>query len=120
MAADTTHAHSIITQKTDMDKIMELDKTKLINCVELDPGDRPVFMEYVQKNMHLHEYRTGESTHVTPLTPAITYILSLAHSHTHRHSLEHAGDGVVDSPLSGRLVAFAEPVPRQHVAWRRR
>lgn len=35
MAADTSHAHSIITQKTDMDKILVLDASKLVNCVEV-------------------------------------------------------------------------------------
>lgn len=35
MAADTSHAHSIITQKTDMDKILVLDPAKLVNCVEV-------------------------------------------------------------------------------------
>lgn len=69
MAADTSHAHSIITQKTDMDKILVLDDSKLLNCVELDAGDRAVFMDYVQKNMHLHEYRTGTRLN-TPATAA--------------------------------------------------
>jgi 20S proteasome subunit beta 4 len=33
---------------------------QLLNCVELDPGDRANFMEFVQKNLHLHEFRTGK------------------------------------------------------------
>ncbi len=49
----------MVKRLTDMDKIMLLDAEKLASCVELDPGDRNNFLEYVQKNLHLHEYRTG-------------------------------------------------------------
>ena len=54
-----THGRSITKQIENQDKVLELDSEKLLNCVELDPGDRANFLEYVQRNMHLHEYRTG-------------------------------------------------------------
>ena len=53
------HGQSITKQIEDKDKILELDSEKLLNCVELDPGDRANFLEYVQRNVQLHEYRTG-------------------------------------------------------------
>merc|ERR1712137_1319451 len=61
MAADMNHGRSITVQLTDKDKIRELDSEKLMNCVELDPGDRDNFLEYVQKNMHLHEFVRARS-----------------------------------------------------------
>merc|ERR1711991_931399 len=65
MAADMNHGRSITTQLTDEDKILQVDSEKLINCVELDPGDRANFLEFVQKNLHLHEYRTGKKLSIS-------------------------------------------------------
>ncbi len=56
---DTIFGSSVVKRLTDLDKIMLLDEEKLASCVELDPGDRNNFLDYVQKNLHLHEYRTG-------------------------------------------------------------
>mmetsp|Transcript_21672 Transcript_21672/g.37317 ORF Transcript_21672/g.37317 Transcript_21672/m.37317 type:complete len:200 (+) Transcript_21672:109-708(+) len=57
-AADTTNARSIVVMKENMDKIMELDKHRLL-CMAGEPGDVAQFTEYIQKNVHLYELRTG-------------------------------------------------------------
>ncbi|KAA8497141.1 Proteasome subunit beta type-2-B [Porphyridium purpureum] len=59
-AADMTNARSIVVMKEDMDKIMELDRHRLL-CMAGEPGDVAQFTEYVQKNVHLYQLRTGVS-----------------------------------------------------------
>mmetsp|Transcript_92205 Transcript_92205/g.256647 ORF Transcript_92205/g.256647 Transcript_92205/m.256647 type:complete len:197 (+) Transcript_92205:169-759(+) len=58
LAADSTAARSILTFKHDEDKIMELDASKMMSSAG-EVGDRIQFSEYIQKNMALHELRTG-------------------------------------------------------------
>mmetsp|Transcript_8774 Transcript_8774/g.22995 ORF Transcript_8774/g.22995 Transcript_8774/m.22995 type:complete len:194 (+) Transcript_8774:57-638(+) len=57
-AADCTNARSIVVMKEDVDKVMELDHHKLLSMAG-EPGDVVQFTEYVQKNVHLYELRTG-------------------------------------------------------------
>lgn len=58
VAADATAARSIVIFKTDEDKILKLDKSKLLACSG-PTGDRYQFCEYIQKNIHLYTLRTG-------------------------------------------------------------
>jgi len=58
LAADTGAARSIVVMKQDEDKIMELDKHKLLGGAG-ENGDRTQFSEYIQKNMQLYELRNG-------------------------------------------------------------
>lgn len=57
IGADATAARSIVVFKTDEDKIMQLDDSKLLAAAG-PVGDRYNFCEYVQKNIHLHQLRT--------------------------------------------------------------
>lgn len=57
IGADASAARSIVIFKKDEDKIVQLDKSKLLAAVG-PVGDRYNFCEYVQKNIHLHELRT--------------------------------------------------------------
>jgi 20S proteasome subunit beta 4 len=66
MAADQEASRSIIIYKSDEDKLVELDSTKLLGIVG-PTGDRVHFSEYIQKNLHLYALRSGVSlsTHAT-------------------------------------------------------
>jgi len=63
-AADTAQARSILLMKPDEDKVMALDKFKLLAASGAQ-GDKVQFCEYIQKNIKLYELRTGValSTH---------------------------------------------------------
>jgi len=56
MAGDLNAARSIIVFKDDEDKIMKLDKHKLL-AASGPTGDRVAFTEFVQKNIHLYELK---------------------------------------------------------------
>jgi len=58
VAADAGAARSIYVLKEDEDRIMELDKFKLLGAAG-EQGDRVAFTELIQKNMHLYEVRYG-------------------------------------------------------------
>jgi len=58
MAADQSQSRSIVVIKTDEDKILKLDDSKMLGAAG-PAGDRYQFCEFVQKNLHLHEMRTG-------------------------------------------------------------
>lgn len=60
VVADTSAVQSIVVQKTEEDKIMILDSHKLLGQSG-STGDRVQFSEFVQKNMHLYQYRNGIS-----------------------------------------------------------
>jgi 20S proteasome subunit beta 4 len=64
LAADQKMAHSILTVKLDQDKIMVLEKTKLL-AASGEPGDVPTFTEYIQANLKLANLRNdfAHSTH---------------------------------------------------------
>ncbi|CAA6662743.1 unnamed protein product [Spirodela intermedia] len=64
VAADTSATSSILVHKTNEDKIMKLDSHKLLGASG-EPGDRVQFTEYIQKNVHLYQFRNG-----IPLTTA--------------------------------------------------
>ena len=53
-------ARSIVQYKADEDKLTQLDKYKLLGATG-PTGDRNNFCEYIQKNVHLYELRTGVS-----------------------------------------------------------
>lgn len=55
---DTSALQSIIVQKTTEDKIMLLDSHKLLGTTG-QGGDRVQFTEFIQKNVHLYEFRNG-------------------------------------------------------------
>lgn len=57
IGADASAARSIVVFKKDEDKILAVDKFKLLAAAG-PVGDRYNFCEYVQKNIHLHELRT--------------------------------------------------------------
>lgn len=57
-AADQSQSRSIVVFKTDEDKILKLDDSKMMAAAG-PAGDRYQFCEFVQKNLHLHEMRTG-------------------------------------------------------------
>eukprot|EP00871_Galdieria_phlegrea_P005104 jgi/Galph1/5595/GphlegSOOS_G4220.1 len=57
-AADTANARSVIVMKDDVDKILELDSHKTL-AMGGEPGDFVQFTEFIQKNLHLYEFRTG-------------------------------------------------------------
>eukprot|EP01102_Stenamoeba_stenopodia_P009990 TRINITY_DN2961_c0_g1_i3.p1 TRINITY_DN2961_c0_g1~~TRINITY_DN2961_c0_g1_i3.p1 ORF type:complete len:180 (-),score=36.64 TRINITY_DN2961_c0_g1_i3:40-579(-) len=58
VAADAGAARSIYVLKEDEDRIMELDKLKLLGAAG-EQGDRVAFTELIQKNLHLYEVRYG-------------------------------------------------------------
>ncbi|XP_078437123.1 proteasome subunit beta type-2-B-like [Wolffia australiana] len=64
VAADTSATSSILVHKSNEDKIMKLDSHKLLGASG-EPGDRVQFTEYIQKNVHLYQFRNG-----IPLTTA--------------------------------------------------
>ncbi|GLJ04691.1 hypothetical protein SUGI_0001390 [Cryptomeria japonica] len=64
VVADTSAVQSIVVQKTSEDKIMLLDSHKLMGASG-ESGDRVQFTEYIQKNVHLYQFRNG-----IPLTTA--------------------------------------------------
>ncbi|CAD5184875.1 proteasome subunit beta type-2-B-like [Musa acuminata AAA Group] len=66
VAADTSAVHSILVHKSNEDKVMILDSHKLLGASG-EAGDRVQFTEYIQKNVHLYEFRNG-----IPLTTAAT------------------------------------------------
>ncbi|KAF6001470.1 hypothetical protein F1559_001629 [Cyanidiococcus yangmingshanensis] len=57
-AADVTAARSIVVMKEDQDKILELDRFRLLSAGG-DLGDAAQFTEYIQRNVHLYELRAG-------------------------------------------------------------
>ncbi|XP_031475650.1 proteasome subunit beta type-2-A-like [Nymphaea colorata] len=61
IAADTSAVNSILVHKSNEDKIMILDSHKLMGA----SGDMVQFTEYIQKNVHLYQFRNG-----IPLTTA--------------------------------------------------
>ncbi|KAL0911026.1 hypothetical protein M5K25_019129 [Dendrobium thyrsiflorum] len=58
IVADTSAVHSILVHKSNEDKIMILDSHKLLG-VSGEAGDRAQFTEYIQKNVHLYQFRNG-------------------------------------------------------------
>eukprot|EP00850_Spirogloea_muscicola_P006344 SM000030S11353 [mRNA] locus=s30:205605:207470:- [translate_table: standard] len=58
LVADSSAVQSIVVQKTDEDKIMALDSHKLLGNTG-ETGDRVQFSEYIQKNIHLYQFRNG-------------------------------------------------------------
>ncbi|XP_031502064.1 proteasome subunit beta type-2-B-like [Nymphaea colorata] len=64
IAADTSAVNSILVHKSNEDKIMILDSHKLMGASG-ESGDRVQFTEYIQKNVHLYQFRNG-----IPLTTA--------------------------------------------------
>ncbi|XP_072951622.1 proteasome subunit beta type-2-B-like [Typha angustifolia] len=64
IVADTSAVHSILVHKSDEDKVMLLDSHKLLGASG-EGGDRVQFTEYIQKNVHLYQFRNG-----IPLTTA--------------------------------------------------
>mmetsp|Transcript_21175 Transcript_21175/g.49744 ORF Transcript_21175/g.49744 Transcript_21175/m.49744 type:complete len:195 (-) Transcript_21175:67-651(-) len=58
LIADKTQARSILTYKHDEDKITALNK-HVMAAAAGEHGDRVQFTQYVQKNIALHELRTG-------------------------------------------------------------
>ncbi|GBG81317.1 hypothetical protein CBR_g31992 [Chara braunii] len=58
LVADTSAVRSIVVQKTDEDKILNLDSHRLLGTSG-EPGDRVYFSEYIQKNIHLYRFRNG-------------------------------------------------------------
>lgn len=66
VAADTSAVQSILVHKTDEDKVMVLDSHKLMGASG-EPGDRVQFTEFIQKNLHLYQFRNN-----IPLSTAAT------------------------------------------------
>eukprot|EP00897_Mesotaenium_endlicherianum_P001600 jgi/Mesen1/1468/ME000132S00401 len=60
LVADSSSVSSIVVQKTDEDKIMLLDSHKLLGNTGAT-GDRVQFSEFIQKNIHLYQFRNGMS-----------------------------------------------------------
>ncbi|CAI5498495.1 unnamed protein product [Closterium sp. Naga37s-1] len=60
VVADTSANQSIVIKKTDEDKIMILDETKLL-ATSGEAGDRVQFSELIQKNIHLYAFRNSIS-----------------------------------------------------------
>eukprot|EP00252_Welwitschia_mirabilis_P016994 TRINITY_DN37796_c0_g1_i1.p1 TRINITY_DN37796_c0_g1~~TRINITY_DN37796_c0_g1_i1.p1 ORF type:complete len:214 (+),score=47.05 TRINITY_DN37796_c0_g1_i1:86-727(+) len=58
IAADTSAVSSIVVQKNNEDKVMILDSHKLLGASG-ESGDRVQFTEYIQKNVHLYQFRNG-------------------------------------------------------------
>ncbi|KAG6526807.1 hypothetical protein ZIOFF_016808 [Zingiber officinale] len=58
VAADSSAVNSILVHKSNEDKIMILDSHKLLGASG-EAGDRVQFTEYIQKNVHLYEFRNG-------------------------------------------------------------
>ena len=58
IAADTAVNRSIFTLKHDDDKIMQLNKFKVMSCSG-EQQDRASFSNYMMRNLQLIEYKTG-------------------------------------------------------------
>eukprot|EP01120_Amphizonella_sp_Union-15-10_P009485 TRINITY_DN359_c0_g1_i1.p1 TRINITY_DN359_c0_g1~~TRINITY_DN359_c0_g1_i1.p1 ORF type:complete len:195 (-),score=29.59 TRINITY_DN359_c0_g1_i1:133-717(-) len=59
LAADKTQARSILILQQDHDKILKLDSHKAF-AMAGEQGDRSQFTQYIQKNMDLYRFRTGQ------------------------------------------------------------
>lgn len=57
MAADTSRARSIVIMTNEEDKIMNLEKNKLLGASG-SAGDCSQFCDFIQKNLNLHRFRT--------------------------------------------------------------
>ena len=57
VAADTAVNRSIFTLKQDDDKIMQLNKFKVMSCSG-EQTDRSSFSNYIMRNLQLIEYRS--------------------------------------------------------------
>lgn len=64
IAADTLVSRSIVVMKGDQDKIVPIDKHKMMGLVG-EPGDTALFGDLIQKNVSLYSFRNGVtmSTH---------------------------------------------------------
>ncbi|XP_020579870.1 proteasome subunit beta type-2-A-like [Phalaenopsis equestris] len=58
IVADSSAVHSILVHKANEDKVLVLDSHKLLG-VSGEAGDRVQFIEYIQKNVHLYQFRNG-------------------------------------------------------------
>ncbi|XP_074573854.1 LOW QUALITY PROTEIN: proteasome subunit beta type-2-B-like [Curcuma longa] len=58
VVADSSAVNSILVHKSNEDKVMILDSHKLLGASG-EAGDRVQFTEYIQKNVHLYEFRNG-------------------------------------------------------------
>jgi len=59
--ADSSQVRSIIRFNDEQDKVLPLDKFKVMASAQKKGGDSVQFGEYVQKNLKLYELRTGTS-----------------------------------------------------------
>eukprot|EP01129_Flabellula_baltica_P017101 TRINITY_DN9377_c0_g1_i1.p1 TRINITY_DN9377_c0_g1~~TRINITY_DN9377_c0_g1_i1.p1 ORF type:complete len:126 (-),score=34.25 TRINITY_DN9377_c0_g1_i1:306-683(-) len=57
MASDLTQARSIMVQKSDEDKIVQIDDSKMF-AVAGEYGDRDNFVSYITRNLKLFNLRT--------------------------------------------------------------
>lgn len=58
VACDAAQAFSVISMKDDEDKILPLDRHKVL-AMAGEAGDREQFGQYIQKNLKLHTLRSG-------------------------------------------------------------
>ncbi|XP_074570462.1 proteasome subunit beta type-2-A-like [Curcuma longa] len=58
VVAYSSAVNSILVHKSNEDKVMILDSHKLLGASG-EAGDRVQFTEYIQKNVHLYEFRNG-------------------------------------------------------------
>ncbi|XP_047000004.1 proteasome subunit beta type-2 [Schistocerca americana] len=58
VAADMTHAKSIMVMKDDEDKLQKLSE-KLVMAIAGEAGDTTQFSEYIAKNIQLYKMRNG-------------------------------------------------------------
>ena len=63
VAADTAVNRSIFTLKHDDDKIMQINKFKVMSCSG-EQQDRSQFSNFIMRNLQLLEYRTGHEPDV--------------------------------------------------------
>ena len=63
LVSDTAVNRSIMTLKHDDDKIMQLNKFKVMSCSG-EQTDRDQFSKYIMRNLQLLEYRTGHEPDV--------------------------------------------------------
>jgi 20S proteasome subunit beta 4 len=56
LASSAENTRSVLVMGSDEDKIVPLDKSKLLGAVG-NPGDRVQFCEYIRRNIALFEYR---------------------------------------------------------------
>ncbi|XP_035915438.1 proteasome subunit beta type-2-like [Anopheles stephensi] len=117
LAADCTHAHSIMVLKDDEDKILKVSDNLMMATMG-EAGDRVQFTEYISKNILLYRMRNGyelgpkAAAHFTRRNLA-DYLRSRTPYHV---NILVGGYDEVDGPQLHYIDYLANSLPVKHAA----